>query len=456
VALGSLALVAAAAIIYVALGPQRGIAPIALPLLWLAVVGPGVDAPLTVAGATVPVSYLVLLTVLSAQFLSVARVRGAASVTAPWRLYLALLVTPLVLAVLGTLGGNSISVVRTEALLLLVAPSMALITARSETQTRFESLAALLIICGALAASKSIFVATTGLVSQGGAARVLDVYSSVNPQFGVQRVIPNGGDTVMALTLPIMVALIRSSSQRLARVAILCLPITIIGLVLTYTRTLIAGAAVGCLVSWIFARKRTGGGRRGGILRLALVGVIATFLLGLSYGQSNLTASEALTTRFTGDASQGVSSSSERTDEALAAIHAVRNPVLGEGLGSQFTSTLANVGTTDYAHIGYVWLFLKGGLLLVGASVGACVWATLRFWKASRRAVGAARGVSAGLAGATVTFAVINLVVNRFASVDGMIFFGLLLACANLVSSPERVRRLPDQAVPGTDMARAN
>jgi hypothetical protein len=435
------------ALLYIAGGPYQGSVPTMLPVLWIAVLGTG-TGDVKVGGTTVPMIYVLLVVIIARQGLAGAGLRPQSKEAlraTHWPMLVTFLIAPaFAMAIVGLANGNPTALVRTEFVALSVAGAVALITVRAHRgPADLSRLGVALCACGVVAATKTILIAGLGLTSPVLGRTLFGTYSNVNPQFGNQRVIPIGGDTVMALTLPLMVMLAMRGRGRLSAFGLTASAVTTVGLVLTYTRGLIVAAAIGSLVALAalhtVANEKRHRGRAGVKLVLGAVAVLG--LLSFSYGRSSNDAAGALSARFSGGSARGASLFIERTDEARAAMHSLPAAILGSGLGAQFRSTLPGIGVTNYVHIGYAWLIFKGGLFVLAAACLVLGWAYRRLSSAARKTNASATLTLslAGFAGSLAAFASMNVILNRVASVEGMIFFAIYVTVAYVVSLPQSV-----------------
>jgi len=290
------------------------------------------------------------------------------------------------------------------------------------------------LLAAAVAGLKTILIQISGtLIAIPG---LLQAYSAVNPQFGVQRVIPIGGDTLMVLGFPMAIGLLRVVRGKALAAVLIALSIDALGLGLTYTRTLIGAAAIGAFIA--LATPIGIGVRRVAILvRMAAAIAAVSFLLSFTFGQSDLSAGQALVTRFVGGQEVGASSLQERLDDAKAALTGGDPEVilLGRGIGASYYSPITPYGgQTPYVHSGYPWLIMQGGIpLAVIVSLGL-FFAARTLWIGASTANGTIAGALAGLAGSVAAFAATNLLINRFDSVEGAAFIGTILGSALVVS----------------------
>ena len=400
---------------------------------WIAVAGTGISTGISIGGIQVPVLY-----VLIAFLMAVAGIRhtfrhSVEQRSAPRLAPALLLALPAVaLGALGLFLGNDPILAREEGMVWIggaLVAALAALTLRSPRHV--AQLAVVLAACGALAAAKSLLVAGSGVLSS--QSGLLQVSSSVDPQFQVERIIEAGGDTILTLGVPICVGLLRVARGRRALLLVGVLVLTSVGLVLTYTRTLIAAALIGSVVAWLVPLRGQRHTRNLVWLMagIALVGLLLTF----RYGPSQYNAGDAVARRLTGGPQAGSSTLAERTSEAKAALNIDPSLTLtvGRGLGSTFLSpTVPEAGFTDWAHIGYAWVVMKGGIPFLVFVLILFVWSARRMVRAGREAHDNKMfaGAAAGLAGATVEFAALGALLNPFASVDGVTIFGTLLGAA--------------------------
>jgi hypothetical protein len=406
--------------------------------VWLGVVGTALDSGIHVGSVQVGAAYLLLggLTLAGAS-------RSVLQRSAPTQLarevtqLLAMVIVPVgILAAYGMLVGNDTDQLRKEAVLWAAVAAAGVLTLTSMTRRTLVGLAAGLLVAGFLAAAKSIALALTGTVLS--EADSLAAYSAVNPQFGTQRVILQGGDTLNVLALPVALAFLRTGQRRVAILIILALPVIVLGLVLSYTRTMIAAAVIGAAVVYMqpVAGRKARWGTVGGLISAAFITVI---LLNLSFGQSQFSAGDALIRRFAGGQDVGASALSERIDDLVAAVGDPGTLLFGRGLGGTFVSPITPLlGSTGYVHVGYGWLLLKGGVVFTAMVASAMAWTALGL---ARRVRHSDDGYAlSALVGCIVAFAAINVLVTRFATIEGAIFLGVTLAVGMVVRRSDSSR----------------
>ena len=400
---------------------------------WMAVAGTGISTGISIGGIHVPVLY-----VLIAFLMAVAGIRHSVrhsveQQSAPRLAPALFLALPAVaLGALGLFLGNDSTLVREEGLVWIGGALVVALTALTLRSPRHVGqLAVVLAVCGALAAAKSLLVAGSGVLSS--QSGLLQVSSSVDPQFQVERIIEAGGDMILTVGVPICVGLLRVARGGRALLLVGVLVLTSVGLVLTYTRTLIAAALIGGVVACLVPLRGQRHTRNLVWLMagIALVGLLLTF----RYGPSQYNAGDAVARRLTGGPQAGSSTLAERTSEAKAALSIDPSLTLtvGRGLGSTFLSpTVPEAGFTDWTHVGYAWVVMKGGIPFLVFVLILFVWSARRMVRAGREAHDNKMfaGAAAGLAGAIVAFAALGALLNPFASVDGLIIFGTLLGAA--------------------------
>jgi hypothetical protein len=334
-----------------------------------------------------------------------------------------------VVAILGAAGGNDTTLIRQEALLLLEGVAATLLSVLSLQKQDIPALAWALLAAGVVASVKTLALNTVAPTS----VDVSSAYNVLNAQFGVQRVILIGGDTLIALSIPVGVGLLRSSRGPALILASLALPLTLLGVVLTYTRTLLGAALFGAAVAWALPSVRR---RAHWQPLIAITGVsgLSVYLLNLTFGQSQFSAGAALLRRLLGGEDVGASTLNLRLADAAAAIGDPGVLFTGRGLGATFLSPISPNQPAGYVHMGYPWLILKGGLPLAALAIGLLIWSTMRLASAARSSTDPRMFAPlAGLVGATAAFAAINILVNRFDAVEGIFFMGTIVAVAWIV-----------------------
>lgn len=435
-----LAIVAVATVLLlVALRQTRGVAPVGALTIWVAAFGSEGTGGLPLLGAVISPMYILLfgvVAVLSAERLlarTTARPSSGGRGSPVFAASLFALAT-------GLLAGNSIGAIRTEFLLFVVLIGGAFVvrqTCRNPVDLR--NIFTAVYVASTLAALKSFYFLASAPAALGpGSYRSLNVASVVNESFGAQRVIPVGGDTLLAVGIPLGVLLL-ADARRWRRVLIAAtLPLCALALMLTYTRTLLAvGAAAAVAAAISTARTKTGATRRGRqsiVVLLAAILLLTIPLLFLKLGSSEFTVGSGVARRFAGGASEGSGGLEVRFAEGIHAL--APDPWLhsmtGRGFGSTYFSPLVQSDVpTTFTHVGVLWVLMKGGFPLLATVVATCVAALVRNLRLGRRLQtpdGAV--VKFSLGGANSGIAVLlaaNMVMNRFATVEGMLLLGLFL-----------------------------
>lgn len=422
------------------LGSRRGHWPVTVCLAWFGALGTGLDTGLSIAGAHVPVAYA-LLAVLLAISIAVAARSSESTRNSLTLVFLYVLATATAIAIFGLVGivnGNSAAPLREDVLLsmvVLATGALTLLTFRSRSP---GDLCIALVAISVVAAVKTIAIQVTGTIAID--PGFLQAYSQVNPQLLVQRVLLVGGDTLLALGIPIAVGLLRVSRGLMTAVMLAVLAVTGLGVSLTYTRTFLGSIAVGTIVTLLIPLRSTMV-RGPTYAKLAVAIAAVLYLSSFTFGQSDFSVYQGIARRvFEGVASSGLDI---RVNDAAAALSTFGplQILVGRGLGATFVSPITPfIGPTSYVHIGYVWLLLKGGLALSVIISAAAVWSVITFGRAAQRESPTMGGAMAGLSGSVVCFLTMNLFINRFASVEGAAFIGVIFGASILVSRKRRVR----------------
>ena len=401
--------------------------------VWLGAFGTSLDSGVHLGSVQIAAAYMLLGGLTLVGVLRSAQRPAAPHLVREVIWLVAVVVVPVgILAAHGILVGNDTDQLRKEAVLWAMVAAAGTLTLTSMTRRTLVGLAAGLLVAGFLAAAKSIALALTGTVlNDADSLATYSAVSAVNPQFETQRVILQGGDTLNVFALPIALAFLRSGQRRVVIVSILALPVIVLGLVLSYTRTMIVAATIGGAVVYMhpLAGRKVRWGTVGG---LVLAAFITAILLNLTFGQSQFSAGDALIRRFTGGQDVGSSVMSERIDDLVAAVGDPNTVLFGRGLGATFVSPITPlIGPTGYVHVGYGWLLLKGGVAFTAMVAGAMGWAALGL---ARRVRLSDDGYAlSGLVGSIVAFAAINTLFARVATIEGAIFLGVTLAIGIIV-----------------------
>lgn len=116
-----------------------------------------------------------------------------------------------------------------------------------------------------------------------------------------------------------------------------------------------------------------------------------------------------------------------RSDETDALLESVGSSVLvGRGIGSRYADPMNNGTLTGFSHNGYLFLYLKMGLLGVLLYAGILTECFRRLWRAcmASRELGDL-SLHIGLLSAMVGLCVLSLTVNKNFDVSGALFGGL-------------------------------
>jgi hypothetical protein len=427
-------LAALGAILLILLAVKGGHWPLTIIFVWIGALGTSLASGIRVGSVEIAAAYALLgsLTLVGALQSALHRSATRQLDREVTRLLTMVVVPVAIVAAHGMLAGNDTDQLRKEAVLWAAVAAAGVLTLTSMTRRALVGLAAGLLVAGFLAAAKSIAIAVTGTVlNEADSMAAYSAVSTVNPQFETQRVILQGGDTLNVLAVPVALAFLRTGQRRVAILIILALPVIVLGLVLSYTRTMIAAAVIGAAVVYMqpVAGRKARWGTVGGLILAAFITVI---LLNLSFGQSQFTAGDALIRRFVGGQDVSASALSERIDDLVAAVGDPGTLLFGRGLGGTFVSPITPLlGSTGYVHVGYGWLLLKGGVVFTAMVASAMAWTALGL---ARRVRHSDDGYAlSALVGCIVAFAAINVLVARFATIEGAIFLGVTLAVGIVV-----------------------
>lgn len=253
------------------------------------------------------------------------------------------------------------------------------------------------------------------------------------------RIILNGADVyfVLAAAFPLAVVLVRPQVSKLIW-AVPALTLIGVGLVLSSTRSNWLGfGAMVCTELVVLSRhgvaKRGGRSRIRGGLCAVVVLLAALAMLG------EYSPLPRIVQRFgEGDSTGSVSL---REAEANALLESVGSSVLlGLGMGGQYPDPINSGMPTGFSHNGYLFLYLKMGLVGVVVYAVALTKALARLWRGcALTQVEEALRIRAGLLGALVGLCVLSVTVNKNFDVSGALFTGLAFGVAEQVNS----RRTP-------------
>ena len=408
--------------------------PVTVPFLFIAAAGSDLTTGIDVAGISVPATYVLVsislgLTVL--RRIIVAKPTPSHSAR-PWAVFV-IFVPVTALVGLGVLVGNNPSAVRQDAFLALPLFAISVTALLSLQPSDLSSMGTWLVVAGVVGAAKAILIGAGGDVT--GRSGILQVYSFVNPQFGVERVIVNGGDTIAAVAVPLAIGLLRTARGFRAVFLTASIPIMVLGVTLSYYRSVLGAVAIGAAV--VLALRTRHSETRGTLVVLQLAAALAAmvFLFSLTIGQSSFSVGEAAFRRLTGGSDVGASQLSLRWDDALAALgHWDPLTILrGRGLGSTFYSPITpNIPQTGYVHMGWAWLLMRGGVGLLGLGVGSLLFQARRFWRLAR-ATGLDSGFLIGTVGAIACFLAMNIFINVFATIEGTAVMGAVLGVSMML-----------------------
>jgi hypothetical protein len=418
-----------AGLVTVVLVLRGGHWPITVPFLFIAAAGSDLTTGIQIVGINVPATYVVVSASLVLTILRrvvVSKPRTSSTTVSRW-IVLAVVPPVMILVALGVVSGNNPAAIREDAFLALPLFAISAITVLSLDPSEFSTLSTWIVGAGLVGAAKAILIGAGADVT--GRSGILQVYSFVNPQFGVERVIVNGGDTIAAIAIPLAVGMLRTARGLRAVFLTASIPIMVLGVTLSYYRSVIGAVAVGAALVLLLRTRHPESRATLLVLQFAAAAAAMLFLFSLTIGQSNLSVGVAAVRRLTGGSDVGSSQLSLRWDDAVAALGRgdLVTILRGRGLGSTFYSPITpNLPQTGYVHMGWAWLLMRGGIGLLALAVGSLALQARRLWLLARSNE-ADPGASIGAVGAIACFLAMNVFINVFATVEGTAFMGAIL-----------------------------
>jgi hypothetical protein len=407
------------------------IAPILVLFFVFGVVGTSVD--LSSAGVHIPLTVVTLAltgsVAVTRQALSEAREPSSRIARPITFVFVGIILLALLV---GILQRNDPGLIRNEVVIWTFGAATLVMTLLLVTPRHLTQLMLGFSAIATLAAGKALWIAATGLTDSSLAG--LDANSAVNPGFGSQRVVLVGGDTLIVIGIAVTVGLLRTARSRTVPLLASGLVIQIVAMVVSYTRTSVVAAPMGVLLALILTRSGTGRALRNAVVACVVIGGVALLLIP-SYGQSSQSAVGSIVRRFTAGPSGGSGTFAYRSAESQAAFDRVGDDwVWGGGLGATYRYDTGAISYPQvFTHIGYVWLILHGGLVLLAGVVLLACGALGRLGRAALRQRGPPSGAAGAAAGGLLAFLAFSVLVNRFATVEGQAFLGMAIGLGAVV-----------------------
>ncbi|RJP27687.1 MAG: hypothetical protein C4533_07220 [Candidatus Omnitrophota bacterium] len=306
-----------------------------------------------------------------------------------------------------------------------------------DNERKLRILTVSLIVATAIAGLLALIIehsALQGLLSDLG----LQGYSESVGGLDVARVRFGGTETYSALMLPFLASLYFSKEKRYKYFALVALPFILIGLILSFTRTIWIAAGIGTFFSLVYTMRKMSGRK---VMQFVLLLLILTTLLmgvlmisttgGATYGE----AAEYRLGRLFGGGSTSDPSVSVRIDESEALISSLRgNIFFGKGIGATYgffiSSTIPYI--SGWSHNGWFWLILKGGIVGFILIFFAVYLAIRNVEKAINETDedNSLKLILIGYTSSIITLIVMSLGVNSIAGIGGAAFFGLFFCIA--------------------------
>jgi hypothetical protein len=287
----------------------------------------------------------------------------------------------------------------------------------------------ILLVLFALTALKAITIA--GLrVPATGPESLSQAWSSEGSS-GVRTILV-GGDTFLIIG-PAFLAGAYGLRRRGWTLALMVAGLCFVGILLSQTRTSLAGALLGFLaghgIAWMRGRRLLQRSFPRWPISLAGLMVLVLLLLFLRIpGEFQRVALPRFDEARTGPLGTVMAAYAFREREADSALASLSGPslVLGRGLGADFAFAEGAGGRTVWSHNVFIWVLLKTGVVGVAVLVLAGLVALISM--VSRLRGGLLDESQAALAATLITLISVSVTTNKIVSVEGMLLSTMAVA----------------------------
>jgi hypothetical protein len=295
------------------------------------------------------------------------------------------------------------------------------------TNRRF--LLTILLVLFALTALKAITIAVLRVPATG--PESLSQAWSSETSSGVRTILV-GGDTFLIIG-PAFLAAGYGLRRRGWTLALMVVSLCFVGILISQTRTSLAGAMLGFLaghgIAWMHGRRTLRRSfPRWPILLAGLVLLIVLLLFLRIPGEVQSVGLPRFDEARTGPLGTVTAAYAFRAREAESAMASLSGPslVLGRGFGADFTFVEGAGGSTVWSHNVFIWVLLKAGV--VGLAVLLLTGLALLTRTVSRLRGGLLDESQVALAAALITLVGVSVTTNKIVSVEGMLLSTMAVA----------------------------
>lgn len=397
------------------------------------ILGTGFETGIFFLGGEVPSSYLLIMILIVPAILK----RAIAINSPPLNLKPVLISIGLIaiFTTIGFLNGNDLGTVRKEISIVLPIPIVYLWTGLVLTSKKNEeAIIKLLCLATAVATLKALFLLFSGKIIN--TPDLWQAYSTMNPQFGVPRIILIGADTYFTVVPPLLVALFFLNKQRtlIGILMILCFS----GLLLSFTRSNWIATIFGIILTIYYLKDAIATNKSRLLPFIGIGGLLCLFVFDMTVGgNTDYTLGEAIGRRLSFDPQMGSGTFEFRIRESWELINEVGlNFLTGKGLGGEFYNSYLGLNTY-WAHSGLSTVYLKTGI--IGLFLLICslfsIFKKMRDIVVPNKENTKGKFIIIGATGSMIALLIMSITNNRLFSMEGTAFIGFYLGLMQYYSS---------------------